>query len=76
MGADSAEWALSFQVNAEIGRHGRAAGSLAWAGLANTYYWADPTRRIAGVLMTQLLPFADPQVLSLFESFERAVYDV
>jgi methyl acetate hydrolase len=76
LGFDGADWALSFQVNPEPGRHGRAAGSLAWAGLANTYYWADPTHRIAGVLMTQLLPFADPQVLSLFEAFERAVYDV
>jgi CubicO group peptidase (beta-lactamase class C family) len=76
LGFDGADWALSFQVNPEAGKHGRAAGSLAWAGLANTYYWADPTHRVAGVLMTQLLPFADPQVLSLFEAFERAVYDV
>jgi methyl acetate hydrolase len=76
LGFEGAEWALSFQVNPEAGRHGRAAGSLAWAGLANTYYWADRTHRIAGVLMTQLFPFADPQVLSLFEAFERAVYDV
>jgi CubicO group peptidase (beta-lactamase class C family) len=76
LGFDGAEWALSFQVNPKAGFHGRAAGSLAWAGLANTYYWADPTHRVAGVLMTQLLPFADPQVLSLFEAFERAVYDV
>ena len=76
LGFDGADWALSFQVNPKPGRHGRAAGSLAWAGLANTYYWADPTYRIAGVLMTQLLPFADPQMLSVFEAFERAVYDV
>ena len=76
LGFDGADWALSFQVNPEAGRHGRAAGSLAWAGLANTYYWADPTQKIAGVLMTQLLPFADAQVLALFEAFERAVYDV
>ena len=73
---DGADWALSFQVNPKTGHHGRSAGSLAWAGLANTYYWADPVRRITGVLMTQLLPFADPQVLSLFQAFERAVYDV
>jgi methyl acetate hydrolase len=76
LGFDGADWALSFQVNPQAGKHGRPAGSLAWAGLANTYYWADPTHRFAGVLMTQLLPFADPQMLSLFEAFERAVYDV
>ena len=76
LGFDGADWALSFQVNPQAGRHGRSAGSLAWAGLANTYYWADPTHRVAAVLMTQLLPFADAQVLALFEAFERAVYDV
>ena len=52
----------------------RAAGSLAWAGLRNTYYWIDPTRGIAGTLMTQVLPFADPAVLALLAEFETAVY--
>ncbi len=28
---------------------GRSAGSLAWAGLANTYFWIDPARNVAGV---------------------------
>jgi len=73
---EGADWSLSFQVNPAQGRNGRSTGSLAWAGLANTYYWADPTRHIAGVLMTQLLPFADSKVMSLFQAFERAVYDV
>ena len=53
---------------------GRSAGSLAWAGLANCYYWADPTTGVAGVLMAQVLPFADPRVLETFDAFERAVY--
>ena len=48
---------------------------LAWAGLANTYYWLDPTRRVAGVVLTQILPFADPAVLDTFGQFERAIYD-
>jgi CubicO group peptidase (beta-lactamase class C family) len=47
---------------------------MAWAGLANTYYWIDPVRDRAGVLVTQSLPFADPKVLALLEAFERAVY--
>ena len=34
----------------------------------------DPTRKIAGVLMTQTLPFADPTVLQALDSFESAVY--
>jgi hypothetical protein len=47
---------------------------LAWAGLNNTYYWLDPIRNVAGVLMTQILPFADRTVLDTLDAFERAVY--
>ncbi len=68
------KWGLAYMINAEDAVGGRSAGSLAWAGLANTYYWIDPTRRVAGVLLTQLLPFADPTVLNLLEHFEGAIY--
>ena len=71
---EDAQWGLGFAINPKTGPNGRSIGSLAWAGLANTYYWADPEAGIAGVLMTQLLPFADPAVLALFKDFERAVY--
>jgi len=67
-------WGLSFLINDEDVPGGRAAGSLAWAGLANTYYWIDPKRDRAGVIATQILPFADRQVLAMAEGFERAVY--
>jgi hypothetical protein len=53
---------------------GRSAGSLAWAGLGNTYCWIDLDRGIAGVILMQLLPFADAKALALLEQFERAVY--
>jgi CubicO group peptidase (beta-lactamase class C family) len=71
---EDAGWGLGFAINPKTGPHGRSTGSLAWAGLANTYYWADPEAGVAGVLMTQLLPFADPAVLALFKDFEQAVY--
>ncbi len=67
-------WGYGFVINSEAGHAGRAANSLAWAGLANCYYWIDPASRIAGVLMTQILPFADARVLTLFDEFERAIY--
>lgn len=70
------KWGLSFLINTEAVPGGRSAGSLAWAGLNNTYFWLDPAARIAGVLMTQILPFADPIVLETFDAFERAVYQV
>ena len=52
----------------------RSAGSLAWAGINNTYYWLDPKKKVAGVLMTQVLPFGDHAVLGLLDRFEEAVY--
>ncbi|NOG70952.1 serine hydrolase [Roseicella sp. DB1501] len=67
-------WGLSFLINIEDVPQGRAAGSLAWAGLANTYYWIDPRRDRAGVIATQILPFADAAVLEAFAAMERAVY--
>jgi hypothetical protein len=54
----------------------RRAGSLAWAGLRNTWFWLDPSARIAGVLLTQVLPFADRPVLDVLDRFERGVYAV
>jgi methyl acetate hydrolase len=67
-------WSLGFVVNLEPGPNGRAAGSLAWAGLSNCYYWIDPASGAAGVICAQFLPFADPRALAAFGAFERAVY--
>jgi CubicO group peptidase (beta-lactamase class C family) len=68
------KWGLSFLINTEDTPEGRSAGSLAWAGLNNTYFWLDPKKHVAGVMMTQILPFADPTVLRLLDRFEAVVY--
>ena len=68
------KWGLSFMINTARTPEGRSPGSLAWAGLANTYYWIDPTRDISGVILMQVLPFADPKCLATFAGFERGVY--
>ena len=70
------KWGLGFMINTETAPTGRSAGSLAWAGLANTYFWIDPTKNIAGVILMQLLPFADPQALQTFAEFESGLYKV
>ena len=70
----SKKWGLSFLINTEAAPAGRSANSLAWAGLNNTYYWLDPVKKVAGVLMTQTLPFADHTVLAALDAFESAVY--
>ena len=67
-------WGLGFMISTEPMPGGRSAGSLAWAGLGNTYFWIDLDRGIAGVILMQLLPFADQKALALLEEFERAVY--
>jgi CubicO group peptidase (beta-lactamase class C family) len=68
------KWGLSFLINTAKTPEGRSAGSLAWAGLGNTYFWIDPVRNIAGVILMQLLPFADAKALEAFAGFERGVY--
>jgi methyl acetate hydrolase len=67
-------WGLGHMVNLDPVREGRAAGSGTWAGLFNTYYWIDPKKRIAGVIMMQILPFADKQALLAYRQFERGIY--
>src|SRR4051812_7528644 len=68
------KWGLSFMINTAITPEGRSPGSLAWAGLANTYYWIDPSRDISGVILMQVLPFCDPKCLEAFAAFESGVY--
>jgi len=68
------KWGLSFLITTDKTPEGRSAGSLAWAGLANTYFWIDPARDVAGVILMQVLPFADGRCLEAFAGFERGVY--
>jgi len=68
------KWGLSFMINTARTPEGRSPNSLAWAGLANTYYWIDPSRDISGVILMQVLPFADAKCLGAFSAFESGVY--
>jgi methyl acetate hydrolase len=67
-------WGLGYMLTPEPGPNGRGAGSVTWAGIFNSYYWLDPVTRVAGLIMTQILPFCDPQVLTLYGAFERELY--
>jgi methyl acetate hydrolase len=68
------KWGLGFLINTTAYQKGRSAGSLAWAGLFNTFYWIDPRRSLCAVLMMQFLPFVDKEAVGLLGDFERAVY--
>ncbi|MBV8754220.1 MAG: beta-lactamase family protein [Hyphomicrobiales bacterium] len=71
----SLKWGLAYMINMQPGPNGRSAGSLTWAGLYNTYFWIDPKRRVAGTIMTQILPFADTKTLAVYGAFERGIYE-
>jgi len=67
-------WGLSFMILEQDAPTGRPAGSLSWAGMANSFFWIDPKNGIGGVYATQIIPFADTKSLPLAESFESLVY--
>ena len=67
-------WGLGFLINPEQGPHGRSPGSLAWAGIFNSYYWFDPARQVGGVFMSQMAPFGDSGALAAFGALEEMAY--
>jgi len=68
------KFGFGFLINPVAYEGGRSAGSLAWAGLANTYFWIDPERKLCAVILMQMLPFFDKDAVALVRNFERAVY--
>ncbi len=74
-GADI-RWGLGYMLNLQPGPNGRSAGTVSWGGIFNTYYWLDPARKVTGLIMTQILPFADQRALALYGQFERGVYEL
>jgi len=68
-------WGLGYMLNMQPGPNGRSAGTVSWGGIFNTYYWLDPVQRVTGLILTQILPFADQRVLQLYGQFESGVYN-
>ena len=68
-------WGLSFMINNEEAPTGRSAGSLGWAGLANSFFWIDAAKGIGGAYLTQVLPFIDEKAFPLYIAFESAAYE-
>lgn len=71
---DQDKWGLGFQITTAAVPGKRSPGSLSWGGINNTYFWVDPARGVAGVIMMQFLPFADAKALAVYDTFERGVY--
>jgi len=68
------KYTFGFLLNPTAYPGGRSAGSLAWAGIDNTFYWIDPHRKLTAVIMMQFLPFVDPSAVAMLGDFEKAVY--
>ncbi len=70
------KWGLGFLITSSHVAGKRSAGSLSWGGINNTYFWIDPARGVAGVILMQFLPFADTKALAVYDAFERGVYEI
>jgi methyl acetate hydrolase len=70
------KWGLGFLITADQVPGKRSPGSLSWGGINNTYFWIDPSRGIAGVILMQYLPFADAKALAVYDAFERGAYQL
>lgn len=68
------KFGFGFGINTKPVEGGRATGSLAWAGIFNTYFWIDPSRKTCAVVLMQYLPFGDDVALGVVDRLERAVY--
>ena len=70
------KWGLGFLSPTDQVPGKRSPGSLSWGGINNTFFWLDPARGVAGVIMMQYLPFADARALAVYDTFERGPYQL
>jgi methyl acetate hydrolase len=70
------KWGLGFLITTNQVAGKRSPGSLSWGGINNTFFWVDPAKGIAGVIMMQYLPFADAKALATYDTFERGAYQL
>ncbi|CRG86869.1 beta-lactamase family protein [Talaromyces islandicus] len=66
-------WGITF-MKSNGGPTGRSKDTAHWAGLANLWWWCDRENGIAGMVCTQILPFADRNVLQLWGQVEAVAY--
>lgn len=70
------KWGLGFLITTNQVPGKRSPGSLSWGGINNTFFWVDPAKGVAGVIMMQYLPFADAKALATYDAFERGTYQL
>ena len=62
--------ALQLTFMLSDGPTGRSPTTGHWAGLPNLFWWCDRAKGVAGMICSQILPFADPQVLGAWVALE------
>ncbi|HSV79235.1 MAG TPA: serine hydrolase domain-containing protein [Ramlibacter sp.] len=67
-------WSYFGLLHREAEPGGRCAGSVSWAGIANTFFWIDFDAGVAAVVFAQSLPFLDPVIVALVERYEQDLY--
>lgn len=68
------KFGLGFALNSKPIAAGRAANTMAWAGVFNTFFWIDREKKVAAVVMTQMSPFLDAGPMKLLQELDAAVY--
>ncbi|KAF2110203.1 phosphatidylinositol-glycan biosynthesis class S protein-domain-containing protein [Lophiotrema nucula] len=68
-------WGLSMFLTIAPGDSGRGANTGWWAGLANSFFWVDREKGVAGVIAGQVVPFGDGKVIPAWFGVEKAIYD-
>ncbi|ETS77279.1 hypothetical protein PFICI_11153 [Pestalotiopsis fici W106-1] len=65
---------ISFMLTMEPGMTGRGKDTAWWAGIANLFWWCDREKGVAGMIASQVMPFADGNVLGQWIVNEGEVY--
>ena len=68
------KFGLGFQINPVAYKNGRAANSMTWAGVFNTFFWIDLKSKLCAVVLMQSSPFFDEPAIKTLHEFEAAVY--
>ncbi|KAE8445798.1 hypothetical protein EG329_012856 [Mollisiaceae sp. DMI_Dod_QoI] len=66
-------WGLTMMLS-NGGGTGRSTSTGFWAGLPNLWWWCDREKGVAGIICTQILPFADSKVLGMWVDIESKIY--
>ncbi|VUC22992.1 unnamed protein product [Clonostachys rosea] len=71
--SESQGWGLGFMISGGV--TGRSKHTVHWSGLSNCFWWCDRDNGVAGIVASQVLPFADLKAVQLWANVETAVYN-